>query len=181
MLFDATRLSATSRGWAVAAVLILLLGGCGLFQRPPPGPCPRVSILHDAAKLVLFKSGPGRDLIDVEFEGEITLIGGNCGYVDDDRSIRMRLEIRIAVMRGPAARGPTVDVPYFVAIVGPDQKILVKQVFQSPIEFAENRRRAGALEETVQTIPLQDGQTGANFEVLVGFQLTAAQLDYNRQ
>ncbi len=169
------------RGSTVAALLILLLGACALFQRPPPGPCPRVSVLRDAAKLVQFRPGPGRDLIDVEFEGEITLLGGGCDYVDDDRVIEMRLELRIAALRGPAARGAKVELPYFVAIIGPDQAILAKQVFASPIEFEQNRRRAGALEQTDQTIPLQDGQTGADFEILVGFQLSAAQLDYNRQ
>ena len=170
-----------SRASAATAVLILLVGGCALFQKPPPGPCPRVSVLGVAAKLVLFRPGPGRDLIDVEFEGEITPLGGGCNYVDRDRAIEMRLEFRIAALRGPAAVGPTVEFPYFVAIVGPDQAILAKQVFASPIEFEKNRRRAGALEQTDQTIPLAEGQTGADFEILVGFQLTAAQLDYNRQ
>ena len=170
-----------SRGWAATAVLFLLVGGCTLFQKPPPGPCPRVSVLGDAAKLVLFRPGPGRDLIDIEFEGEITPLGGGCNYVDRNRVIEMRLELRIAALRGPAAVGPTVEFPYFVAIVGPDQTILVKQVFRSPIAFEKNRRRAGALEQTDQTIPMQAGQTGSDFEVLIGFQLTAAQLDYNRQ
>ncbi len=169
------------RAPAAMAVLILLVGGCGLFQKPPPGPCPRVSVLDVAAKLVMFRPGPGRDLIDVEFEGEITPLGGGCNYVDRDRVIEMRLELRIAALLGPAAGGATVELPYFVAIVGPDQAILAKQVFRSPIEFEKNRRRAGALEQTDQTIPLAEGQTGADFEVLIGFQLTAAQLDYNRQ
>ena len=97
-----------------------------------------------------------------------------------------RLEVlvvdnRIAALLGPAAGGPAVELPYFVAIVGPDQAILAKQVFRSPIEFEKNRRRAGAMEQIDQTIPLAEGQTGADFEVLVGFQLTAQQLDYNRQ
>ena len=170
-----------NRGSPAAVVLVLLAGGCTLFQKPPPGPCPRVSVLSDAAKLVVFRPGPGRDLIDVEFEAEITPLGGGCNYVDRDRVIEMRLELRIAALRGPAAGGPTVELPYFVAIVGPGQAILAKQVFASPIEFEENRRRAGALEQTDQTIPLQEGQTGADYEVLIGFQLSAAQLDYNRQ
>ena len=108
-------------------------------------------------------------------------MGGSCDYVDDDRILKTRLELRIAVSRGPAAPGPVVDLAYFVAIIGPDQAILAKQVFRSPIEFAANRRQAGALEETAQSIPLQDGQTGSDFEILVGFQLNAEQLDYNRQ
>ena len=51
----------------------LVLSGCDslarLEQKAPP-PCPPVYIMSDAAKITKYHSGSGRDLTDVEMEGE---------------------------------------------------------------------------------------------------------------
>jgi hypothetical protein len=72
-------------------------------------------------------------------------------------------------------------VPFFFTIVGPDGSIRAKEVFDSPIEFQKGRRRAGVFEEIEQVIELGKEETGASYEIIVGFQLTREQLERNRK
>jgi len=165
---------------ALAAVGVLASGCSGLFESKPPGPCPGVSVPRDAAHVVQFLPGPGRDLIDVRYQGSIEPLSARCRYIDDDKTVEMRLSVGISARKGPAAEAGTADFAFFVAITDLNQTILAKQVFQSPIEFPTGRRRAGSIEEIEQLIPLPEGTNGASYEIVIGFQLEKDQLDYNR-
>ena len=46
--------------------------------------------------------------------------------------------------------------------------------------FQPTQRRAGVVEEIEELIPLPAGLSGADFEILVGLELTADQLEFNR-
>ena len=75
---------------AAALALALALAGCGVYQglqekvigKEPD--CPRVKILPEAGTITRFKEGAGRDLIDVDFKGEIIGIKGSCGEDRDE-------------------------------------------------------------------------------------------------
>jgi len=86
----------------------------------------------------------------------------------------------ILAQRGPASRGAEANFPFFVAVTDRDQNILAKEVFDSVVEFPEGRRRAGVFEEVEQQIALRDEETGDDYEIIVGFQLSRDQLDRNR-
>ena len=45
--------------------------------------------------------------------------------------------------------------------------------------FPKNRSRMAAVEEITQRIPLQPGQTGADYVIYVGLALTSQELRYN--
>jgi hypothetical protein len=165
---------------AALALVGVALSGCAWFKSEPPPPCPRVSILSDAARLVQFRPGPGRDLTDVEFEAEIVAVASSCTYRDNMRRVVVTASAQIVAQQGPAASGKSANVPFFVAIAEGDERVLAKSRFDSRIDFPEGRRRAGVAEETEQNIPLPAGRTGRDFDVLVGLQLSADQLQYMR-
>lgn len=163
---------------ATALVLAVVLAGCGLIDSGPPKPCPRVSILRDASSLTQFKPGPGRDLIDVRFEATFGEMSLSCKY--DDNVITMTVGLQLFAARGPAADAPATELRYFVAVVDRAQRILAKETFVSNVEFPRNRNRVGVAEEIAPRIPLRRGESTADYEILVGFQLSPAELDYNR-
>ncbi|MBL4666757.1 MAG: hypothetical protein JKY04_05215 [Sneathiella sp.] len=144
-------------------------------------PCPNVSVLPNADAITIFRAGPGRDLVDVEFEGVIVPTSGECLYEDDDTMILAELILRIGAIKGPAATGQEKTFPFFVAIADKDKRILSKKIFQSPIQIPEGKRRGGVQEEIVQRIPISSGRTGRDYTIVLGFQLTAEQLEYNRK
>jgi len=144
-------------------------------------PCPKVSVLPNAGNITIFQEGPGRDLVDVTYEGVIIPISGECIYANDDAEVSAELILRIGATKGPAAKSQTQTFPFFVAIADKDNRVLSKKVFQSPVEVPEGQRRGAVQEEIVQTIPILSGRNGGDYTIVLGFQLTSEQLDYNRK
>lgn len=167
-------------GGRLAAVLpAVFLGACGLFEeegRPPP--CPIAAVVGDARTLSLYAPGPGRDLTDVTFEAAIGARVTACEY--DKNKLTSQLRVEIIAQRGPADRSRRGTFEYFVVIADQDQNILAKERFTMAIDFPGNRTRVGVFEELDQTIHLKAGETGDNYDIYVGFQLSDDQLRENR-
>lgn len=164
-------------------LLPLAAGACGAFDRSAPPTCPRIGILADAASLVKFRAGPGRDLTDVEHEAEILNVDRTCELRDKGAAVEVVLTIQMAAARGPAApEAATVPLPYFVAVVErASQRIVGRESIAGQIDLPPGRRRAGVGEEITERIPLGAGRSPADYEILVGLELTQEQLEYNRR
>jgi hypothetical protein len=169
-----TRLSFI-RGAAVAA--LVLLAACSKSEKREAA-CPQGIIPADAATITRFRDGPGRDLTDVVAQGEIVNILVQCKY--DRRGVTVDLQVAIGAARGPADRSRAAEFDYFVALVDPEQNVLVKEPFRIRFEFRDNRTRLGLVEEIEPRLPLPDVMKGPEYRVLVGFQLTAEELAWNR-
>lgn len=166
----------------------LALAGCQSVgerlgdREPNPGPCPNALALYDAHRLVEIK---GEDLVyeNVGFTGEILNVVSRCRYTDRDASpIDMELGLRLGFGRGPAAEGATRTYDMFVAVTGFDSVVIEKQTFPVTVEFPAGRDRV-EVEQVFDPIriPRAEADTsGVNFEVLVGFELSEEQLEFNR-
>ncbi len=164
--------------------LALLLGGCTLFPKDEYRSCPAITKLHDTSDVVQYVAGKGRDLIDMRFSAELGDIAWKCQYDDEDDGsgeLEMELKILIKARKGPAAKGQVAKFPFFVAITDANRNILNKKVFTAEIEFEEGRRRAAVIEEVDQVIFYTSSETGADYDIIVGFQLTPQELKYNRE
>jgi hypothetical protein len=158
--------------------LALALSGCGFGDRPPPPPCPATFPVAEARELTRF-AGQGRDLTDVLFEARIQDVALVCEY--DDGVIEADLRVRIMAVDGPANRGRKISLAYFVAIATLDRKIVAREEFELEVPFEGNRTRIVAVDEVSPRIPLQPGQTGADYVIYIGFALTPAELRYNQE
>ncbi len=158
--------------------LALALGACSFVDSNSPPPCPNVSILDGSERLVLFKDGPGRDIVDTVVEAEISSLRSSCRY--DNLRVNVQTSFEIIAVRGPKSDTTRSLIMFFIAVVGPDGRIIGKEIFQSQIEFPLGRRQIGVHEEMVQRIPLLAQIRGPEYQVLVGFQLTPDQLEYNQ-
>ena len=127
----------------------------------------------------------GRDLTDVLSEGRIVNYKGSCTYSTDSDTgegtmdVEVRLDLRAA--RGPADTTRGAALQYFISVTDIDRKILSKEVFDIQADFPGNRTQAKIVDQPIYlTLPIAAGQTGADYLIFVGFQLTRDQLDYNR-
>ena len=168
------------RSWLLP-LLLLPLSGCAdlLGGGSPREPCPRVSILRDAAEVTRFRAGPGREPGDVRLQGRFGEVASRCD-VDDGRVVA-RTSIEFLAERGPAASEPAQDLAFFVALIDPSERILAKEVFHTGFEFAADRPRSAIVEHIEQRFTLRAGEHMARYTILVGFQLTREELDHNRR
>ena len=125
---------------------------------------------------VQARSGPGHHRYPgrgrhIEFEGA-------CEY--DDLHVDVETAFEIIAARGPKAGTSRVVIVFFAAIISPDGQVIAKETFESRVEFPQNRRRVGVREQVTQKIPLTAQVAGQDYQILVGFQLTPDQLEYNQ-
>jgi hypothetical protein len=153
---------------------LVLLSSC---NRTPPA-CPRATIIGDGSSVTKFREGPGRDLTDVVAEGQIVDVAVECGY--DRSGVDVALQVAITATRGPADRSRNAEFAYFVAITDAQRNILAKEVFQVRFEFPPNQQRVGQVDEIEPRIPLKDRAEGVSYQIVVGFQLTPEEIEWNR-
>ncbi|HYD30948.1 MAG TPA: hypothetical protein VEB64_08860 [Azospirillaceae bacterium] len=155
------------------------LGLTGGGEEPAGRGCPKVAIVRDAAAVTQFRPGKGRDLTDVVSHAELADFKGGCEYAKD--GVTVDFDLRLVADRGPALQGNQASYRYFVAITQPDRTVAAKREFETTVAFEAGATRAGSTESLAQTIPLPQGQDAGGWEVLLGFQLTPEELDYNRR
>lgn len=149
-----------------------------LSRRANAGPCPTVRILYDAARYVELADGRAR-AASVGYTGEIEGVATDCSYRNDD-PITIDVEMLFRLGRGPAAQGDGRTYRYWVAVTARDRAVLAKDYFDLPVTF-DGTDRTEVRERQTIVIPRAEATTsGANFEILIGFDVTPEMAEFNR-
>ena len=145
------------------------------------GPCPFVKALYDASRYVEFKDNREASA-NVGFTGEIQGISSGCQY-KDAQPIQVTMDILFELGRGPQATDNAKTYHYWVAVTDRNREVIAKQHFDLPVKFQPGQDRIYATDK-IQTITIPRGAqntSGANFEVLVGFDVTPQMAAFNRE
>ena len=147
-----------------------------------PGPCPNALSLYDAHRLVQIN---GENIVfeNVGFTGEILNVTSTCRYTNRDASpINAEVEVVMGFGRGPAAGSRTHTYELFLAVTGFNDVVVDKKVFPIEVTFGPDEDRVQITERfNPVLIPRASSDTsGVNFEMLVGFELTEEELEFNR-
>jgi hypothetical protein len=155
------------------------------IQAPLPGqaaqgPCPYVKVLYDAARYVEFKDNREASA-NVGYTGEIEGISAGCAYKGTD-PIRVDMMITFSLGRGPQATSAQKDYVYWVAVTTRNKEVLAKEYFTLPARFTQGKNTLVVSDHIAGvSIPRADDKvSGANFEVLVGFDVTPQMAEFNR-
>jgi len=175
---------------ALVATLSLALAGCSSLN--PFGsddqeggttqlPCPQVGVLNETDHITLLR-GAGADLTDIVARAEIGRVVSKCTYNTSDATITVDLAFDGIAELGPAATTRDLVFNVFVAVTRRFDTLDKKQVYQIPVTFEAGQRQARFVKTVDGTIlPYGGTADGRIYQVLVGFQLTAEQLEYNRR
>ncbi|MCQ9155797.1 hypothetical protein [Acidomonas methanolica] len=161
----------------------LALTACEEQQSAFAPACPHLDMLGDASDLFAY-DGRGLDVGDLVAHASLTGMTGACeaGPTGEhhQRTVRTRISLAMTIQRGPAAAVEALDLPYFVAVVR-NGKILDKKVFHATAAFEPNTSLT-AVNTPIRIIdlPASDSIEDTDYHMVVGFQLTRAQLQYNR-
>jgi hypothetical protein len=173
-----TRAAAALGLVGAAAIGLGALAGC--TKQAAPKPCPRIGVLGDASHLVRFKPGSGRDLTDITYEADISVRRGACEYVKKETQLYVELSVEIQAVRAPGT-GEKGEFAYFIRTTDRGGRVTGGENFVMTVPFGQDLRRAGGVEELALSFPLKAGQLGSELEIVVGFQLSPDELDYNRR
>jgi hypothetical protein len=143
------------------------------------GPCPMVKVLYDAARYVELKNNE-ESASAVGFTGEIDDLTSACEYKADE-PIKVQAQVLFDLGRGPQAQGEHKTYRYWVAVTDRDKAVIEKEYFDLPVTFPAGHDRVRTTEKVYGiTIPrAAPTVSGANFEVLVGFDVTPAMAEFN--
>jgi len=161
----------------LTALLLPVLAGCGSDKA---NNCPGVSSLVETSISTIFKPNAPTDPANILYTVEITEVHGTCDV--DKPALNSSSDVTVSFRATRAPNGAAADykVPYFVAISQYD-RILAKKVFTTTFHFDPGQTTT-TFEDTVQSADVSAGRDKKTFDylILVGLQLTKAQLDYNR-
>lgn len=168
----------------LAAGLALSLAACSGGEKESRA-CPRIEIVEDLSRLVQFREGPGRDPSDVLYAARLDDAKSSCQY--DKGGVTVDMTATITGQRGRAgAKLPGGEVTYFVAITDGSKNIIAKRNFTSRLLFSD-AGYARLDDELEQRIPLPTPKptdplpTAGDHTIILGFQLTPEQIDFNEK
>ena len=112
-------------------------------------------------------------------DGRISPPAGKC-RLDDLTHLHTTIAVSLDLTRGPAATSRTIDVTYFVSVSRGD-KILDKRDYTLAVNFPPNLDHVTITAAPVDLVlPIDDKTSGVVYRVLDAFQLTPAELAFNR-
>lgn len=140
--------------------------------------CPQVAIVHE---LDTFRDYGAEkpDPAEAVAAARMQNIDGDCAYPNDG-GIDIAFDLKLVAERGPRLGGNHFEFPFFIAIVDPDGNIIDKNQLSTRFKFSDDTKEVENKTESLHVvIPLdkKDRDMGPRYRVLVGFQLTQAQLD----
>lgn len=166
---------------AAICASLLALSGCKIFVKEEPPPCPRVSVVEDASKLVRFHLG-STDVKDIEMSAEIVKYRGSCHYDKDDKVMEVSLDVGIDAYAGPAFTPGEKKIDYFIAVPAFFPSAEGKKIFPVTLDIPAGPKGVHITDRDVRIqIPIKDIKKLEADEIFVGFQLEPSELDYNRK
>lgn len=154
--------------------------GDAFDTRQNVGSCPPAGAIYNASRIVVF-DGDTQRFPNVEYTGEIADVRLYCRYTGTD-PVRAEIEIDFAFGKGPAATSNRRDYGYWIAVTRRSGKVLEKEYFTVNADFSDGPVIAES--ELIQSIIIpraDESVSAANFEILIGFDLTEDQLTYNKE
>jgi hypothetical protein len=155
---------------------LLLLSGCSSALLI----CPVPAILADTQSVTIFRPGTTPDLANELYTVSLVNATGDCTYSARDGLVHSSMELSFRATRVPTSEAATYSVPYFVA-VHEGAKIYSKRLYTLRFTFAP-----GAAVTTITQAPgdvdikVSNGKLPWNYQRMAGFQMTAAQIEYNK-
>jgi hypothetical protein len=170
---------------ATALALTGILAGCGatdsLFSYIRSDKaiyCPDAAVLANTASLPAFNPAAEGDPSGVIYNIAMTNVTSRCSYNKSEKTADTRLKIFFHAQRPPGGGETGYRVPYYVALTSGGE-ILEKKIYWLEFGFPARAVSTDSVVVVDSTIvKYAKDKTAYDYHLLVGFQLTKAQLDY---
>ena len=140
--------------------------------------CPQVGIVSDLDRLTEIETRDIGSTTNILFDSRIQRLGVACKVSGDGITVSTVFELfsKLSGYDTPA----DVHLSYLVATVDPNGRILAKEIYQTKIGFSDGMETVRKKEEVVVFIPSRVKSNLRGYKILIGFELTESQLQYNK-
>ena len=157
-----------------------------LWDKPVILPCPDYRILKDASRIVQFRHGTGRDLVDVNIDGSLEDLTMECltdlNKDTNSGTMDVAITINFGAKRGPANTNKQAILPYFISVTDQKRNVLYHEEFKVSVKFPGNQSAIQFFGETVSLeLPLTPKVSSQSYLIYSGFRLNRKQLLYNQK
>ncbi len=150
---------------------------------PATADCPRVSALPELARVTQFADETNPVASTILSETVLNKLESSC--ITTETSINLDIVLNFTSTLGTAGLSQnstesSYSHAYFVAVVNPAGQIIAKDVFALSPVFQSGQKEIFSSERLQQTIPLSSTTPANQYQVMIGFQLSEAELAHNR-
>jgi len=189
---DGGRFLHRARTLFIPVLCLALLAGCasgggGLFGKRNKKPakvvvknCPSIAILSQTSSITVFVPGAKPALENIRYDALIAKVAMDCKVKGNQVVAEFGLSGRISL--GPKGAPGEKILPVFAALTLKDQNVRNKIYRKTDVTIKRGRRNADFIEVIKNfTFTLGAGKKPTDYEMLVGFDLSRAQLQYNQR
>lgn len=161
---------------AAALVLPLAVAACSGTGKVA---CPHVALMPELQAVAKFGPGPGRQDSDAIYGARMLAADASCSADKKKGGVTVATKLGVMAVRiKPDVRKG--QITYFVAVIDRKQTILNKRDFVIELNFPAAQSRLEITEQLEEFIPLPKDADGADYGIVIGFELTPDELQYNR-
>lgn len=154
----------------------LAVSGCSSKLKP----CPSAAVLAEASSYTQFPEGAAPDPSHALFTAQITNVTTDCDFDKKEKTADSSLAITFRVSRAPNGVPLHGTIPYFVVVNGANGTIIMRQLLKVDFQLDPGQATATFTDNVASVlIDLGKQKQPWDYQLLVGLQLTKAQLDYN--
>ena len=154
----------------------VLLASCGQTKQfVMVTNCPAVGIVAHMGTVTRFNSDQQTNK-DVIFDATISDIEYNC---DDQDAVNTTISFTIQGRRGPAMQSAVHNLTYYVVVIRDNYLVTTKKKFTTQLNFSGGADKASVRETFVQRFDNFEMPKRYDYEVMVGFELTPEELQFN--
>ncbi len=146
-------------------------------------PCPRVEIVDDLSSLSDFLDPKKPIKFKLISRVDLSSAESTCKLASKSAIIDLKLIFKGKLGekgRKKSSDKPFFSYPFFVAVTDPSGKIMAKEIFAASLTYSTNENEHTYFEKLRQIIPIKSKAMARHYKVLIGFQVTPDQLEYNR-
>ena len=160
------------------ALLAALLASCSSTKKIDY--CPGTASILDTAIMTQFRPGTAPDAANALYSVQIVNVKGDCTFDKQGKTSDSSVHVSFKATRPSPGDAAQYTVPYFVAVTQAN-RIVTKQLRSVTFAFQPGATTADFAEDIGSVALVTDGDKKPfDYQVLVGLELTKAQLEYNR-
>jgi len=146
--------------------------------------CPKVEIMRNLGYMAQFMNPYEPN--DKEKISDITIENytSNCEFEKPNVVVDITLDFKGNVGKKGRLKKtdkPNFAYPYFIAVTDNHGEIVSKDIFAITMSYKSKENNKNHIEKIRQTIPLEKKYLAQNYKIIIGFQLSDEELNYNRE